>query len=103
MVAGFQLAGFRDFGLGLESWVSGRAELPLGGRHIIINEAERIPAGDSHVHSGAAISILSLIVAHSMTVSTTRKSLFNSTLCNLFYFLRAVHISTPETNFQLFA
>lgn len=33
-------------------------ELQLGGKHIIINEAERIAAVDSHVRTGVAISVL---------------------------------------------
>lgn len=33
-----------------------RMELQLGGKHIIINEAERIAAVDSHVRTGVAIS-----------------------------------------------
>lgn len=33
-------------------------ELQLGGKHIIINEAERIAAVDSHVRTGVAISAL---------------------------------------------
>ena len=35
-----------------------RMELQLGGKHIIINEAERIAAVDSHVRTGVAISAL---------------------------------------------
>lgn len=35
-----------------------RTELQLGGKHIIINEAERIAAVDSHVRTGVAISTL---------------------------------------------
>lgn len=35
-----------------------RRELQLGGKHIIINEAERVAAADSHVRTGVAISPL---------------------------------------------
>lgn len=35
-----------------------KRELQLGGKHIIINEAERIAAADSHVRTGVAISPL---------------------------------------------
>lgn len=49
----YEREGGREGGRGRE-----RMELQLGGKHIIINEAERIAAVDSHVRTGVAISAL---------------------------------------------
>lgn len=49
----YEREGGREGGRGRE-----RMKLQLGGKHIIINEAERIAAVDSHVRTGVAISAL---------------------------------------------
>lgn len=83
-------------------WVSACRVLSLVSRAGLEAELPELPTSSLMRLSGYQPRIPTFPVAQQypfyplsyMTMSTTSKSLFNSTLCNLFYFLRAAHIST---------